>query len=141
MGKANKITITNDKGRLSKEEIERLVQEAEKYKAEDDNHKARIDAKNSLENFCYCVKNNIRDEKRCSQLSDDEKKTVDTALQRAIDWLDQNQNAEKAEYEDKLKHLEEVCHPVMMKMHPGASGDMGADASAAAGMPGTGTGS
>merc|ERR1712139_35400 len=140
-GKANKITITNDKGRLSKEEIERLVQEAEKYKAEDDNHKARIDAKNSLENFCYCVKNNIRDEKRCSQLSDDEKKTVDTALQKAIEWLDQNQNAEKAEYEDKLKHLEEVCHPIMMKIHPGANTDAGVNADAAAGMAGAGTGS
>merc|ERR1711918_5914 len=133
-GKVNKITITNDKGRLSKEEIERMVEEAEKYKAEDDRHKERIEAKNSLENFCYCVRNNIRDEKRCSLLSGDEKTTVDSEVLKATEWLDANPNPEKAEYEDKLKQLEEVCHPIMMKMHPNSTADAH---SAAAGMSGT----
>lgn len=67
-GIKNKITITNDKGRLSKEEIERMVQEAEKYKAEDEDHKAKIEAKNTLENYAYNMRNTIKDEKVCSQI-------------------------------------------------------------------------
>merc|ERR1711990_669760 len=94
-GKANKITITNDKGRLSKEEIEKMVEEAEKYKAEDDKHKERIEAKNSLENFSYCMRNKINDEKSRSLLDDDLKKTIDDAVSKAIEWLDRNQSAEK----------------------------------------------
>jgi L1 cell adhesion molecule like protein len=73
-GKMNKITITNDKGRLSKEDIDKMVLEAEKYKAEDDMHKERIEAKNSLENFSYCMRNKINDEKCRSLLNDDDKK-------------------------------------------------------------------
>merc|ERR1711918_266610 len=83
-GKVNKITITNDKGRLSKEEIEKMVQEAEKYKAEDDLHKERIEAKNSLENFSYCMRNKINDEKSSSLLDDANKKTINVALQLGI---------------------------------------------------------
>merc|ERR1711959_219316 len=120
-GKINKITITNDKGRLSKEEIERMVQEAEKYKAEDDTHKERIEAKNSLENFLYCMRSKINDEKCRSLLNDDDKKTVDSAITKAMEWLDQNQNAEKAEYEAKLKELEDVCKPVMANMYQGGA--------------------
>ena len=116
-GKLNKITITNDKGRLTKEEIEKMVQEAEKYKAEDDLHKERIEAKNSLENFSYCMRNKINDQKCCSLLDDTNKKTVNDAVSKAIEWLDQNQNAEKAEYETKLKELENVCNPIMAKMY------------------------
>lgn len=66
-GNKNKITITNDKGRLSKDEIERMVQEAEKYKSEDEAHKERIEAKNSLENYAFNMRNTIRDEKVGSQ--------------------------------------------------------------------------
>ena len=65
-GSKNKIVITNDKGRLSKDEIERMVQEAEKYKVEDEEHKKRIDAKNSLENYAFNMRNTIRDDKACS---------------------------------------------------------------------------
>merc|ERR1712118_333011 len=116
-GKVNKITITNDKGRLSKEEIEKMVQEAEKYKAEDDLHKERIEAKNSLENFSYCMRNKINDEKCSSLLDDANKKTIDEAVSKAIEWLDRNQSAEKAEYETKLKELEDICNPIMSKMY------------------------
>merc|ERR1711977_450613 len=116
-GKINKITITNDKGRLSKEEIEKMVQEAEKYKVEDDKHKEKIEAKNSLENFSYCMRNKINDEKCRSLLDDDLKKTIDDAVSKAIEWLDKNNSAEKAEYEAKLKELEDVCNPIMAKMY------------------------
>merc|ERR1712139_544227 len=134
-GKINKITITNDKGRLSKEEIERMVQEAEKYKAEDDTHKERIDAKNSLENLLYCMRNKVNDEKCRCLLSDDDKKTVDNAVQKLIEWLDQNQNAEKVEYETKLKELENLCNPIMAKIYaesPSGSGGTHTEADAQA---------
>merc|ERR1711998_280099 len=116
-GKINKITITNDKGRLTKEEIDKMVQEAEKYKAEDDSHKERIEAKNSLENFSYCMRNKINDEKCRSLLDDANKKIVDDAVSKAIEWIDQNQNAEKVEYETKLKELENILNPIMAKMY------------------------
>merc|ERR1711998_644410 len=116
-GKINKITITNDKGRLTKEEIEKMVQEAEKYKAEDDLHKERIEAKNSLENFSYCMRNKINDEKCRSLLDDTLKKTIEDAVSKAIEWLDKNQSAEKAEYETKLKELENILNPIMAKMY------------------------
>merc|ERR1712193_163930 len=116
-GKINKITITNDKGRLTKEEIEKMVQEAEKYKAEDDKHKERIEAKNLLENFSYCMRNKIHDEKCRSLLDDDLKKTIDDAVSKAIEWIDKNNSAEKAEYEAKLKELEDICNPIMAKMY------------------------
>jgi len=132
-GKINKITITNDKGRLSKEEIERMLQEAEKNKAEDDAHLERLEAKNSLENFSYCMRNKINDEKCRSLLDDDAKKTVNSAVQTVIEWLDQNQNAEKAEYEAKRKELEHICNPYMSKMYKeGASSSGMGDAEAEA---------
>merc|ERR1712118_308037 len=74
--KNEKITITNDKGRLSQDEIERMVQEAEKYKAEDEANRLRVEAKNSLENYCYSMKSTVADEKLASKLSDDDKATV-----------------------------------------------------------------
>jgi L1 cell adhesion molecule like protein len=120
-GKVNKITITNDKGRLSKEEIERMVQQAEKYKAEDDTYKEKIEAKNSLENFSYCMRNKIRDEKCCVAIGDEDKKTIETAVNKATEWLDQNQDAEKSSYEAKLKELEELCNPIMTKMYQGGA--------------------
>merc|ERR1739848_981836 len=139
-GKINKITITNDKGRLSKEEIEKMVQEAEKYKVEDDKHKEKIEAKNSLENFSYCMRNKINDEKCRSLLDDALKKTIDDAVSKAIEWLDRNQSAEKIEYETKLKELEDICNPIMAKMYQSgatpenmpnaASGSYGDNASA-----------
>merc|ERR1719502_1125751 len=125
-GKVNKITITNDKGRLSKEEIEKMVQEAEKYKAEDDLHKERIEAKNSLENFSYCMRNKINDEKCRSLLDDANKKIIDDAVTKVIEWLDQNHAAEKTEYETKLTELENICNPIMAKMYQcgATTGDM-----------------
>merc|ERR1712139_550372 len=87
------------------------------YKTEDDLHKQRIEAKNSLENFSYCMRNKMNDQKCCSLLDDANKKTIHGAVSKAIEWLDQNQNAEKAEYETKLKELEDICNPIMAKMY------------------------
>ncbi|KAM6602407.1 hypothetical protein CsatA_022016 [Cannabis sativa] len=121
-GVKNKITITNDKGRLSKEEIERLVQEAEKYKAEDEEVKKKVDAKNSLENYAYNMRNTIKDEKIAGQLDPADKQKIEKAVDEAIEWLDGNQLAEVDELEDKLKELEGVCNPIIAKMYQGGAG-------------------
>jgi L1 cell adhesion molecule like protein len=118
-GQKNKITITNDKGRLSKEEIEKMVEEAEKYKAEDEEHKKKVDAKNALENYAYNMRNTIKDEKIGSKLSPEDKKKIDDAIEASIQWLDSNQLAEADEFEDKMKELENLCNPIIAKMYQG----------------------
>ncbi len=121
-GKREKITITNDKGRLSKDEIERMVNEAEKYKSEDDEHKKRVEARNSLENYAYNMRNTTRDDKVSSKLDAADKETLDKAVEDAIKWLDDNQLAEVDELEDKLKELEGTCAPIISKMYGGGAG-------------------
>jgi heat shock 70kDa protein 1/2/6/8 len=127
-GKTNKIVITNDKGRLSKEEIERMLAEAEKYKAEDEAEASRISAKNGLESYAYSLKNTISDSKVEEKLDASDKSTLEGKISETISWLDENQTATKEEYEDKQKELEGVANPIMMKFYGGAGG--------AGGMPG-----
>lgn len=124
-GQKNKITITNDKGRLSKDDIERMVQEAEKYKAEDEAHKEKIEAKNALENYAYSMRNTINDEKVAGNLSADDKKAIEDAVNKAVEWVDANQLAEKDEFEAKMKELEGVCNPIIQRMYAGAAGGAG----------------
>nr|QIX11771.1 heat shock protein 70 [Liposcelis entomophila]QSV39855.1 heat shock protein 70 cognate [Liposcelis entomophila] len=121
-GKENKITITNDKGRLSKEEIERMVNEAEKYKAEDEKQKATISAKNALESYCFNMKSTIEDEKLKDKISDTDKQTIQDKCNDIIKWLDANQLAEAEEYEHKQKELEAICNPIITKLYQGAGG-------------------
>jgi len=128
-GKSNKITITNDKGRLSKEEIDRMLAEAEKYKAEDEAVKERVGAKNSLESYAYSLRSTLQDEKVSSQISATDKTTLETAIDEAIKWLDNNHEASKEEYEHHRKTLEGVANPIMTKLYQGAGGMPG-------GMPG-----
>ncbi len=139
-GQKNKITITNDKGRLSKEEIEKMVQEAEKYKAEDEEHKKKVDAKNALENYAYNMRNTIKDDKIASKLSADDKKKIEDAIDGAINWLDSNQLAEADEFEDKMKELESICNPIIAKMYQGAGADMGGAAGMDEDAPAGGSG-
>ncbi|KAL7253983.1 hypothetical protein ACSBR1_008350 [Camellia fascicularis] len=125
-GQKNKITITNDKGWLSKKEIEKMVQEAEKYKSEDEEHKKKVEAKNALENYAYNMRNTIKDEKISMKLPPADKKKIEDAIDPAIHWLDANQLAEADEFEDKVKELESICNPIIAKMYQGAGGgDMG----------------
>ncbi|KAK3877096.1 hypothetical protein Pcinc_018168 [Petrolisthes cinctipes] len=120
-GKENKITITNDKGRLSKEEIERMVKDAEKYKADDDQQRERISAKNALESYCFNMKSAVEDDKLKDKVSDEEKTKIMDTCNEAIKWLDSNQLAEKEEYEHKQKEVEQVCSPIITKLY-GAGG-------------------
>ncbi|GLJ42733.1 hypothetical protein SUGI_0885980 [Cryptomeria japonica] len=121
-GVKNKITITNDKGRLSKEDIDRMVRDAEQYKAEDEQIKRKVEAKNSLENYAYNMRNTVKDEKIASKLSPEEKEKIDKAVGDVLSWLDQNQLAEVEEFEDKQKELEAICNPIIAKMYGGADG-------------------
>jgi heat shock protein 1/8 len=121
-GNRNKITITNDKGRLSKEDIERMVKEAEKYKSADDDNRTRIEAKNSLENYAYSLRNTIQDEKVSGKLSTEDKHELEGAVDAAIKWLDSNQSATKEEFEYHRKELEQKANPIMTKLYQGAGG-------------------
>jgi heat shock protein 1/8 len=124
-GQKNKITITNDKGRLSKDEIEKMVQDAEKYKSEDEDHRKKIESKNSLENYAYNMRNTIRDEKVAGNLDPADKKKIEDAIEAAIQWLDQNQLAESDEFDDKMKELEGICNPIIARMYQGGAGGAG----------------
>ncbi|NXK56419.1 HSP70 protein, partial [Chauna torquata] len=121
-GKENKITITNDKGRLSKDDIDRMVQEAEKYKAEDEANRDRVGAKNSLESYTYNMKQTVEDDKLKGKISDQDKQKVLDKCREVITWLDRNQMAEKEEYEHKQKELEKLCNPIVTKLYQGAGG-------------------
>ncbi|CAA6669372.1 unnamed protein product [Spirodela intermedia] len=114
-------------GRLSKDEIEKMVQEAEKYKSEDEEHKKKVESKNGLENYAYNMRNTIKDEKIASKLDPADKKKIEDAIDQAIHWLDGNQLAEADEFDDKMKELESICNPIIAKMYQGAGADMGAD--------------
>ena len=116
-GKIEKITITNDKGRLSNEEIERMVNDAEKFKDEDDKQKDRISAKNGLESYIFNLKSSLDNDQIKSKLSLDEVSTANTTLDAALKWLDANQLAEKEEFEDKQKELETMSRPLMSKIY------------------------
>ncbi|CAI0473902.1 unnamed protein product [Linum tenue] len=124
-GVKNKITIHERQGRLSKDEIERMVQEAEKYKAEDEEVKKKVDAKNALENYAYNMRNTVKDEKFAGKLDPADKQKIEKAIDDAIQWLEGNQLAEVEELEDKLKELEGLCNPIISKMYgAGAGGDV-----------------
>merc|ERR1711933_90732 len=116
-GKTEKITITNDKGRLSKEEIEKMVQDSEKFKAEDDKQKEKISAKNGLESYCFNIKSSIEDSNIKDKLSESEKNMVAEKCNEAIEWLERNQMAEVEEFKDKQKELETLFNPIIMKLY------------------------
>ena len=125
-GKQEKITITNDKGRLSQEDIERMVREAEEFADEDKAVKERIDARNSLETYAYNMKNTIGDaDKLADKLEAEDKATIEEAIKGALEWLDENQSAEKEEYEEKLKEVEGVCNPIISKVYAKTGGGGG----------------
>merc|ERR1711884_336645 len=125
-GNSSQITITNEKGRLSQSEIDRMVQEAEKYRAEDESNKAKIEAKNGLENYCFTMRNTLQEEKLKDKFESGDKEKIEKAVQETLDWLDKNQLAEKDEFEAKQKEMEGVVNPIMMKVYhpPGGEGGM-----------------
>ena len=122
-GKKEVITIENDKGRLSKEEIERMIADSEKYADEDKAIKEKIDAKNQFENYIYQMKNSVDDkDKLAEKISEDDKSTIKDALTDASDWLNANSDAEKDDFEDKLKELQRVCDPIISAVYQSQGG-------------------
>ncbi|KAJ4131131.1 Hsp70 chaperone [Fusarium equiseti] len=129
-GKSNKIVITNDKGRLSKEEIERMLSDAEKYKEEDEAEGKRVAAKNGLESYAYSLRNTLSDPKVEEKIEASDKETLTAEIDKVVQWLDENQQATREEYEEHQKELEGKANPIMMKFY-GAGGE-----GAPGGMPG-----
>jgi len=122
-GKVEKITIKNDDNRLSKEDIDRMVQDAEKFAADDQKAKEKVDAKNELEGYAYSLKNQVSDkEKLGGKLSDEDKEAINSAVEETISWLDDNADADKDDYEAQKKKLEEVVHPIVSKVYPDGAG-------------------
>jgi len=123
-GKAEKITITADKGRLSQDEIERMVREAEEFAEEDKKVKERIDSKNGLESFLYNLKNTIEDEEKgiAAKIDPKEKEELVSLIDETLDWLDENSEAEAEEFKEKQKEVEKVSNPIMRKVYGGSAG-------------------
>merc|ERR1711998_712910 len=116
-GKSEKITITQEKGRLSQEEIDRMVQEAEEFAEDDKKVKERIDARNALEGYTYSVRNTIEDEKMKDKIEEEDREALQEALKEVTDWLDDNQNADKEDFEARQKEFEEKVKPIMSKFY------------------------
>merc|ERR1712178_435770 len=123
-GKYEKITITAEKGRLSEEEIERMVEEAEQFAEEDKKVKDRIDGRNGLEGYCHNLKNTLEDEEKgiADKLSEEDKEKVEEAVKETLEWLDDNQEAEKEEFEAKQKELEQIANPIIQKVYQAGAG-------------------
>ena len=123
-GKSEKIVVTNDSGRLSKEEIEKMLKEAKEFEEQDKIVKEKIDARNSLENYIYSMKNTVEDKEKGlgNKLSETEKETITSAVKEAQEWLTANQEADKEDFETHLKDLQKVCDPIIGKIYKEAGG-------------------
>merc|ERR1712198_700438 len=128
-GKSEKITITNDKGRLSKDDIDKMVNDAEKFKAEDEQHKQRIDAKNGLESYCFNMKSTLDEPNLKDKIPESDKSNILNKINDTISWLDRNQTAEIDEFKDKQKELEAICNPIIQKLYSQADGQPGPQSS------------
>ena len=126
-GKSNKITITNDKGRLSKEQIEKMVAEAAEHEAEDKERMAKIEARNELESYLYNTRNSLQEEKVKEKLGAEAEEGA-SKVQEFLNWLDNHGDVETSEYKDKMKEAESVLRPILMKLYAGEAGAAGAAA-------------
>jgi L1 cell adhesion molecule like protein len=138
-GLKNTITIKNEKGRLSQEEIKRMIEEAERQKEEDEKFRQRLNAKNGLENFAFSLRNSIKEEALASKLNASDKSAIEQAVEETLRWLDANPNASADDYHNKQKELESKTHGIMAKLYGGAAGAAGMGAARGAGMGGGGT--
>ena len=114
-GASQNITIQHQKGNLDQSDIDRMVAEAEKYKEEDEKARAKVEAKNGLENYCFQIQGSTS---QMQNLSDEDKEALNKHAQEVLDWMDQNQDVSKEEYESKQKDLQEKVQPIMMKGMP-----------------------
>ena len=122
-GKAESITITNDKGRLSQEEIERMLHEAEQFADEDKAIKGKIEARNGLENYAFSLKNQVNDEKGLGgRIDEDDKQTIVDAVKEVTDWLEDNAaTATTEDFEEQKEQLSNVAYPITSKLYGGGA--------------------
>lgn len=135
-GKEEKITITNENNRLSKEDVERMVKDAEKYKEEDDKVAKRVEAKNKLESYCYQTKTSVVDDEKMKTALGDDFDTVKNTVDDALKWLDDNQEASTEEFDAKRTEVEKVLMPLVQKAYQANMPTGGAPTGASGGMPG-----
>jgi len=135
-GKSSRITITNDKGRLSAEEIERMVKDAEKYASSDKEAKEKVEAKNQLEQYAFSLKQALSEEGVKDKIGEDDKRSIEEACNSTLQWIESNQNASKDAFEEERKKLEGICMPIMSKLAGGAGGMGGMGGMPGGGMPG-----
>jgi heat shock protein 5 len=122
-GNQNSITITNDQNRLTPEDIDRMINDAERFAEEDKMVRERVDAKNELESYTYSLKTQVNDEEKLgSKLSEEEKQSILTVVDEAIEWLDSNPEAETEEYQAKKKEVEDVAGPIISRLYQQAGG-------------------
>jgi len=127
-GNSETISITNDKGRLTQEEIEKMVADAEKFAEEDKQQAALIQAKHQLDNYVYQMRNTIEDkDKLADKLSEDDKTTINDALTEAQDWINSNSDADRESYEEQLKDLQKKCDPIISKVYQAQGGQQGSE--------------
>jgi L1 cell adhesion molecule like protein len=118
-GKSDSIKVTNDKGRLSKEDIDKMLADAERFKEDDEKAKQTIEARNNYENLVYQFKGTLNDEKIASQIDESLKEKLTNIITENVKWLEHNQNASKEEYEYRLKNFQEAMKPLQEKMMSG----------------------
>lgn len=116
-GKSNQIVITNEKGRLSKEEIEKMVQEAEIHRNEDEEMKKKIDAKNGLEQYCYSIRSTIKDEKLKDKIDESDRQNLEKLCEDNLKWIESNPNASVDEFTQKQKDMENIFNPIISKVY------------------------
>jgi len=152
-GKSNHITITNDAGRLSKVDIEKMVNEAERYKEQDEVVKKRIEAKNKLENYCYSVRGSLKDDNLKDKFSESERQSLEGACDSALKWIESNSEADVEDFNRKQKEIEDLFNPIISRVYQqgqnpqsgGAGGrnayesNAGSNYGAGAGFPGAQT--
>merc|ERR1712070_478039 len=124
-GKEESLTITSEKGRLSDDEIEAMVREAEEFAEEDSKEKAKIQARNELEAYLYNLKNSINDTLE-DKLTEDEKSQLNTAVNDGLDWLEDHPAAEKDEYDEKQKEVEQIANPILKRAYESSAASSGA---------------
>jgi len=140
-GNKNKITITNDSGRLTKEQIERMVAEAERFKDEDAQQQERISAKNKLEQYIYSLRTTISEGNAKDKLSGDDRSTIDELIKSTQSWLDGNDSASKSDFESKMQEVEGKAQPIMMKIYQSGEGPSASDFGSSGPSAGSSSGS
>ena len=122
-GKSNKVTITNDKARLSKEEVERLISEAEKYAEDDKKQFEKVEARNGLEAYLYNTRNSLNDDKVKDKLPEEDVKNGLEIVDGGLKWLSENESSSIDEFKEKQKEYEKLLQPIMMKLYSQPSGN------------------